>query len=87
VWDARSRLLEYLLQLFNPNSRDCHGNTVLHTLVQYIGLANHNRTIALLLDRGLDPSLRNNDGKTPLDIAKEKDRKSIIPLVCALTQT
>jgi ankyrin repeat protein len=42
------------------------GKTALH----YAAAAGHTQVIALLLDHGADPTLKDNQGSTPLDLAR-----------------
>lgn len=58
----------------NVNAADSAGDTLLHYAAKY-----GRRDIArsLLRTRGIDSSLKNKDGKTALDIAKEENKKEI----------
>ena len=35
----------------------------------------------LLLERGADPSIRNRDGKTPFDLARERGHRGVVSLI------
>ena len=63
----------------NVNSLDDHrGRTVLHwTAVRGAG----KEFVAYLLDQGVDPSIRDRDGATALDIAKARKRKTIVSML------
>ena len=59
----------YILKL-NPDAQDEDGNTPLH-----IAAANVNyRAMSALLETGADPTLLNNEGLTPLDVAEAVER-------------
>jgi ankyrin repeat protein len=62
----------------NPNLRDEHGDSPLHTAIM---LNRDPEIIQTLLEGGADVSIHNIDGKTPLFIAIEADRNSYIPLL------
>ncbi len=61
----------------NTNQQNLMGNTVLHNLIQDCGLSRRTSIyitlIAFLLlhDSKIDINVKNNDGKTPLDLAEE----------------
>lgn len=54
-----------------------NGNTALHMVVTY----KNEGAVKLLLECGADPTIKNNQGKTPLDIAKKKENTEIIKLL------
>lgn len=49
----------------NINHRDTNGNTILH----HASMNGNDRIVELLLDNGADESIKNNEGKTPSDLA------------------
>ena len=61
------------------------GNTLLHRIlsrsVGSIIFGNINEIIAYLVDKGLDPRLKNNAGETVFDIAAKNEWKEILPLL------
>jgi hypothetical protein len=64
----------------NLDHQDSANNTLLHyCLLNYLSVIIH--TIRLLLERGANPTIKNNDGKTPLDLAREKKDENIIRLL------
>jgi hypothetical protein len=69
------------------NHQDSHQNTLLHyCLLNYVSAII--ATIRQLIERGANPTLKNNNGKTPLDLAREiinKD-KSIQDIIELLEQ-
>jgi ankyrin repeat protein len=55
---------------FDLNHQYYNGNTLLH----YVCFYDRKETYAeLLIDKGVDLNIQNEDGKTPLDLAKEKN--------------
>ncbi len=54
------------------------GNTPLHVAAEYYNAADF---VRLLLEHGADKTIKNNFGKTALDIAKEKSYQAIIDLL------
>ncbi len=54
----------------NPNWRDDNGNTALHRVITSRIVVDPAKFIQLLLDSGADSSLRNREGRTPLDEAE-----------------
>ena len=54
--------------------RKMDGNSALHFAV----IKQYPEIVDLLLIGGADPSLKNNDGRTPLDIARENESGEII---------
>jgi ankyrin repeat protein len=54
----------------NPNWRDDIGNTALHRVITSRIVVDPAKFIQLLLDSGADSSLRNREGRTPLDEAE-----------------
>jgi len=55
---------------------DVRGNTALH----YAAMNNNKILITLFIERGANPALKNTDGKTALDLAKETGGEAIIKL-------
>jgi ankyrin repeat protein len=58
----------------NPNTRDRDGATSLHHAVRVKSA----EMVAWLLARGVDPCLRNGIGQTPLEMAKNLERSSVL---------
>lgn len=71
-------LIQNSSELLNKASKD--GNTPLHWCVQY----DQPECMKLLLRSGADAKKMNLDGKTPLDLAKECARDTLIELVSIL---
>ena len=54
------------------NLQDRDGNTALHLTIKSAGEIDSGRPMRQLLINGADKSIKNLDGKLPLDIAKEE---------------
>ncbi len=70
-------LLGYYVNCTYVNCKDVTGNTPLHIAAQN----GHADFVRLLLESGADKTIKNNFGKTALDIAKEKSYQAIIDLL------
>jgi len=57
------------------NRKNHIGDTALHKA----SFRGHDEVVKLLLKNGADPLITNNDGKTPLDLAKSEEVISILP--------
>jgi hypothetical protein len=67
----------------NPNLKHVEGNTPLHTIVLTDNQKPHRQREAiarLLLVHGADLTIRNGDGKRPLDIALARNRTDLLSL-------
>ncbi len=64
-----------LEQGVSPNMQDVYGMTPLHSAARR---ASSPKTLELLIDGGGDISIKNNEGKTPLDLAREHKKKKSI---------
>lgn len=60
------RIERYLNARFNVNTRDGRGNTALH----YAAANDCRTTMLILLERGANPGIRNNQGLCPLEFAR-----------------
>ena len=69
--DIASRLLNAAA---NPNATDQNGNTALHVAVK----GRHKEWAKLLVSWKADPHLANKNGKTPFNLAKDKEMKNIL---------
>jgi ankyrin repeat protein len=59
----------------NPNSQDRYGDTALH----YASISDNMAIIQYLVERaGSDPSVKNSDGKTALDIARAESKIDVV---------
>ena len=58
----------------NPNAIDQNGNIALHMAVK----GRHKEWAKLLVSRNGNPHLSNNNGKTPFNLAKDKEMKNIL---------
>jgi len=65
------------------NAVDGKGNTPLHLAA----LGGHYDVLVLLLEKGVDRSILNQDGKTPLGIAEAKLREAEVKRSLNYTQT
>ena len=63
----------------DPNAKAQSGSTPLHT----VGFTGDRESLQLLLAHGADRSIRNNDGKTSLDIARERGNQEVADLLAA----
>ena len=67
--------------------KDTEGNSALHIACQYFSDYNEEdeeryfKTIKYLLKAGLDPTEKNNDGKTAIDIAMRRCNKKVVALL------
>ena len=60
----------------NPETRDHMGNTPLHNTVLYY--PSTMRTLDLLLNKGADVSVKNNEGSMPFHLSDDKDLKFVL---------
>jgi len=76
-WD-HSQTIGYLLETckLNPNVQDYNGDTALHDAARF----GHQKSIEYLLPV-TDVSLKNKDGKTALDLAKQYDHPKALELI------
>jgi ankyrin repeat protein len=63
------------------NAQDADGNTALHIMAGYVDSMHDVPSIQLLLDLGASWDVRNQVGKTPMDLIKKKYRTSVGALV------
>jgi ankyrin repeat protein len=63
----------------DPNAKAQSGSTPLHT----VAFTGDRASLDLLLKRGADRAIRNNDGKTAADIARERGHQEIVDLLTA----
>ena len=76
-------IVDFLVQ--NSHSLDRQtkeGNTPLH----YCVISNEPECMRLLLRVGANPSIENNNGKNPMDIASERNCRLMEDMVCGLMQ-
>ena len=66
-----------LIKQFNPDACDDFGNSVL----MYAVKQNLYSVVKKLLELGADPTLRQVDGKTALDIAKSQNNQSLMRIL------
>lgn len=78
-------LLESLLEIKGINFTDELGNTLLHRVLapkyDVYQIASMKTAIAFLMDRGADPTIRNNKGETAQEIAIQNGWESILPML------
>lgn len=77
-WNLPSVALWLLKNGANPNLADGEGNTALHEAA-WRGI--NPKVTQALLDAGGDKCARNKAGLTPLDVARQKKREKLIPLL------
>src|SRR5437867_4166307 len=65
----------------DPNARSQSGSTPLHT----VGFTGDRASLDLLLEHGADSGIKNNDGKTAAEIARERGNGEIADLLAART--
>ncbi len=68
------------------NSRDNDGNTALHyplmnVLKNKMYLIYSIETVKKLMEEGADPRIKNNEGKSPMDLAEESEETELIDLL------
>jgi ankyrin repeat protein len=61
----------------NVNAKTNDGSTPLHGASRY----GHESVIALLLEKDADPSITNDEGKTPLQLAQEKNKQNCVAVL------
>jgi molybdopterin converting factor small subunit len=61
----------------NVNAKSSYGSTPLHW-ASYNG---HESTVSFLLENGADPTITNNDGKTPVQVAQEKNNQKCVAAI------
>jgi ankyrin repeat protein len=77
--EAARLLIQYHIDINKQGPYN--GYTALHDAIWQ----NNIEIVKLLLDANADLSLRSNDGKSPLDFARDKNRKEIVALIMAKT--
>jgi ankyrin repeat protein len=77
-WNLPSVALWLIKNGADPNLRDAEGNTALHEAASR-GI--NPKVIQALLEAGGKKSLKNQAGLSPLDVAKQKKREKLIPLL------
>lgn len=82
VWSGHTEFLRMLCKVPNINmginATDHYGRSALHVCVYF---RNENATKILLEVDGIDRSLRDHRGRTPLEVAQERDYKRIAKLL------
>lgn len=79
--DRNAPLVAFLLYLgANPNKKDSHGDTLLRDLIGW-GHESRNHIVCLLLDAGADATIPNIYGKTPLELAIQFGRSSLVEII------
>lgn len=77
-WNLPSVALWLLEKGADPNLTDAGGNTALHEAARR-GI--NPKVVQAILERGGRKTAKNQKGETPLDLAKEKKRVKLIPLL------
>ena len=71
-------IVDFLVQNASSLNRQTkEGNTPLH----YCVIQDQSESMRLLLRSGANPALENNNGKTPLDVAKERNHRGCEDMV------
>jgi hypothetical protein len=79
---GRTDLLKELLNRgADPNIPNCIGDTPLHLAALRSGSPQQIAAVQLLLKFHANPKLKNRDGLTPLDIAKQNNRSGIVKVL------
>lgn len=80
--NARSEIIEMLLD-FDPtldvNVQDVNGKTTLHDAAR----SGSEATTKILLERGADPTIKDNFGRTPIYVARETNQTAILEILRA----
>jgi ankyrin repeat protein len=63
----------------DPNAKAQSGSTPLHT----VAFTGDRASLDLLLKHGADRAIKNNDGKTAADIARERGNQEVADLLAA----
>jgi ankyrin repeat protein len=66
----------------DPRARSQSGSTPLHT----VGFTGDRASLDLLLKHGADPAIKNNDGKTASDVARQRGHQEIADLLVTRTK-
>eukprot|EP00544_Gedaniella_sp_CCMP2646_P000648 CAMPEP_0202510182 /NCGR_PEP_ID=MMETSP1361-20130828/53161_1 /ASSEMBLY_ACC=CAM_ASM_000849 /TAXON_ID=210615 /ORGANISM="Staurosira complex sp., Strain CCMP2646" /LENGTH=400 /DNA_ID=CAMNT_0049144435 /DNA_START=34 /DNA_END=1236 /DNA_ORIENTATION=+ len=76
---GHSHLMEWLLVelKMDPNVQDYAGDTALHDACRF----GHDAVVKALLEKGADKSIKNQDGKTAADVAKDYGKTGTAALV------
>ncbi|MBM3385885.1 MAG: ankyrin repeat domain-containing protein, partial [Betaproteobacteria bacterium] len=62
--------------------RDLKGNTVMHAAAD----GGYEELVRLLLLQGVDPKARNREGRLPLDMAREREHKTVVEMLEKLSR-
>lgn len=78
-------LLEFILEIKGANFTDNDGNTLLHKIVSKpfhaTQIPQMKAAIAFVIDRGINPSIENDDGETARDIAIKNGWESLLQML------
>jgi cytochrome c peroxidase len=76
---GHGHLMEWLLVelKMDPNVQDYAGDTALHDACRF----GHDAVVKALLEKGADKSIKNKDGKTAADVAKDYGKTGTAALV------
>lgn len=75
-WKRTEKLKKLLTAKANPNAKDTGGNTTLHYVVTYGPPSKQKNLAELLLKAGADATIKNNEGKLPVEMAVESWKSS-----------
>lgn len=67
----------------NPNAKAQSGSTPLHT----VGFTGDGESLRLLLKHGADRTIKNSDGKTAADVARERGHRKVAELLAIRVKT
>lgn len=78
--NGRAEILRVMLEAntgLDVNAQDVNGKTTLHDASRF----GYYDTIEVLLEFGGDPTIKDKDGRTPLRVAREKNRPNVFDLL------
>lgn len=73
--------LERVKELVEANSALVNGSDGKGTPMRHASASGHLATVQYLLDKGADPALPGSDGKTALELAREKGHQAVVDLL------
>jgi len=79
---GHNKMVEYLVQSckLDVNAKDNYGDTSLHDAAKF----GHEGIVRILLENGADRSIKNNEGKDPLQVAQEHEKPAVVDMLRTL---